>query len=133
MRTIEILDQQLMDATSAKAKASARLRMNHNFHPSLDDKVQRFINCMEPGTQVDIHHHTVDEMLIVLRGRIRAILVDDDKQVIDSCEVAPADGVYAVQLPANVWHTVECLEPDTCVFEIKEGPFVTHQDGGILK
>ena len=52
-----------MDETSAKAKTSPRLRMNYNFHPELSDKVQRFINAMEPGTIVDIHHHQVDEMI----------------------------------------------------------------------
>lgn len=107
--------------------------MNHNFHPSLDDKVQRFINCMEPGTKVEIHHHPVDEMLIVIRGAIKAILVDDDKNVIDEKVIRPADGVYGVQLPKNVWHTIESLEPDTCVFEVKEGLFVSHEDGGILE
>lgn len=24
-------------------------------------------------------------------------------------------------------------EPDTCVFEVKEGPFVSHKEGGILE
>lgn len=133
MRTLELLDKELVDATSAKAKESPKLRMNYNFHPSLDDKVQRFINCMEVGTQVEIHHHPVDEMLIVIRGRIRAILMDDGKNIIDSKEIAPADGVYGVQLPANVWHTIECLEPNTCMFEVKEGPFVSHAEGGILE
>ena len=88
---------------------------------------------MEPETKVEIHHHPVDEMLIVIRGAIKAILVDDDKNVIDEKIICPAGGVYGVQLPKNVWHTVECLEPDTCLFEIKEGPYVTHQDGGILE
>ena len=133
MNRLQLLDQQIIDATSAKAKESPRFRMNYNFHPTLDDKVQRFINCMEPETKVEIHHHPVDEMLIVIRGAIKAILVDDDKNVIDEKIIRPADGVYGVQLPKNVWHTVECLEPDTCLFEIKEGPYVTHQDGGILE
>ena len=107
--------------------------MNFNFHQSLDDKVQRLINCMEPGTKVEIHHHPVDEMLIVIRGAIKAILVDDDKNIIDAKVIRPADGVYGVQLLKNVWHTIECLEPDTCVFEVKEGPFVSHKEGGILE
>ena len=130
---LQILDKQLIDETSQKAKESPRLRMNYNFHPELSDKVQRFINCMELGTQVEIHHHPVDEMLVVIRGAIKAILMDDDKNIIDAKVIRPADGVYGVQLPKNVWHTIECLEPDTCVFEVKEGPFVSHQDGGILK
>lgn len=107
--------------------------MNYNFHPSLDDKVQRFINCMEPCTQVEIHHHPVDKMLVVIRGCIRAILVDDEKNVIDSKDIVPADSVYGVQLPKNVWHTIACLDLDTCIFEVKEGPFVSHAEGGILK
>ena len=41
--------------------------------------------------------------------------------------------MYGVQLPKNVWHTIESLEPDTCAFEVKEGPFVSHEDGGILE
>ena len=130
---LQILDNTLIDSTSAKAKGSPRLRMNHNFHPSLDDKVQRFINCMEPGTKVEIHHHPVDEMLIVIRGAIKAILVDDDKNIIDAKVIRPEDGVFGVQLPKSVWHTIECLDPDTCVFEVKEGPFVSHKDGGILE
>lgn len=73
------------------------------------------------------------QMLIVIRGAIKAILVDDDKNVIDEKVIRPADGVYGVQLPKNVWHTIECLEPNTCVFEVKEGPFVSHKDGGVLE
>ena len=129
---LQLLDKQLIGSTSAKAKTSPRLRMNYNFHPSLDDKVQRFINCMEPGTQVEIHHHPVDEMLFVIRGAVKAILVDDDKTVIDEKVILPEDSVYGVQLPKNVWHKIECLEPDTCVFEVKEGSFVSHKDGGVL-
>ena len=132
-RKLQILDTALMDETSAKAKTSPRLRMNYNFHPELSDKVQRFINAMEPGTVVDIHHHKVDEMIIVLRGSVKALLYDDDHNVIDECILSPDNGVYGVQMPANVWHTVECLEPNTVLFELKEGPFLTHEQSGILK
>ena len=102
MRKLQILNKSLMDETSAKAKTSPRLRMNYNFHPELSDKVQRFINAMEPGTIVDIHHHQVDEMIIVLRGSVKVLLYDDDKNVIDECVLNPATGVYGVQLPASV-------------------------------
>ena len=33
-----IIDSQLLDSLSAQAKASPRLRMNYNFHQSLDEK-----------------------------------------------------------------------------------------------
>ena len=43
-------------------------------------------------------------MLIVIRGAIKAILVDDDKNVIDEKVIRPADGIYGVQLPKNIWY-----------------------------
>lgn len=35
-----LIDKQLIDSTSARTKESLRLRMNYNFHFTLDDKVQ---------------------------------------------------------------------------------------------
>ena len=113
---LQLLDKTIIDATSARAKESPRLRMNYNFHPSLDDKVQRFINCMEPGTQVGIHHHPVDETLIVIRGAVKAILVDDDKNVIDAKVIQSAEECMECSCPRtfgtrlNVWSlTLACL------------------------
>lgn len=122
-----------MDTLCQKAEKSPRLRMNHNFHPTLDDKVQRFLNAMEPGTVIDIHHHKVDEMLILLQGSVKVLLYNDDKEIIDEAILSANTENYGVQMPANVWHTVECLEPHTVLFEVKEGPFIKHEDSGILK
>ena len=45
----------------------AALRVNYNFHQSLEDKCHRFLNAVEPGTVVDIHRHpTKDETFCVL-------------------------------------------------------------------
>ena len=30
------------------------------------------------------------------------------------------------------WHNIESLEPDSVIFECKEGPFVPHEIDGIL-
>lgn len=81
--------------------------MSYTLHPpSLDDKMQRFIYCMEPvdstsSPAVKIEIHPVDEMLIVIRGAIMPILDNDNKNVIDEKVIRPADGVYGVQLPKN--------------------------------
>ena len=39
-----IIDKKLLDEVSAKAKVSERLRMNYNFHETLDAKAQRLLN-----------------------------------------------------------------------------------------
>ena len=50
---MKLIDKQLLDKVSAQAKVSERLRMNYNFHQSLEDKCHRFLNAVEPGTMVD--------------------------------------------------------------------------------
>lgn len=50
---MKIIDGKLLDEVSAQAKESSRLRMNNNFHQSLDDKCHRFLNAVEPGTKVE--------------------------------------------------------------------------------
>ena len=64
-----IIDKDLLDKVSEQAKVSPRLRMNYNFHQSLDDKCHRFLNAVEPGTEVPIHKHpTKDETFVILRA-----------------------------------------------------------------
>ena len=43
------------------------------------------------------------------------------------------DGRYGVNIPKGVWHTIEALEPNSVIFECKEGPFVPHEQDGILE
>ena len=129
---MKIIDDNLVDALAQEAKKSPRLRMNYNFHQSLEDKCHRFLNALEPGTQVPVHHHpTKDETFVILKGRVRVSTYDDRGEVIASCILSHEDGVYGVDIPKNVWHGIECLEPSV-LLECKEGPFVEHEADGIL-
>ena len=122
MGTMVIIDKKLLDEVSSQAKSSPHLRMNYNFHQSLDDKCHRFLNAIEPGSVVPIHHHpTKDEAFILLRGKVRVTIV-----------LNPSEGKYGVNIGKNVWHIVEALEPSV-LFEVKEGPFVPHEEEGILE
>jgi len=74
-----INDEHLLNTVSMQAKKSSRLRMNYNFHESLEDKCHRMLNAVEPGTQVPIHRHpTKDESFVVLRGKVRVTTYEDD-------------------------------------------------------
>ena len=67
-----VITQAILDELTEKAKASERLRMNYNFHESLEDKCHRMLNAVEPGTVVPIHRHpTKDESFVILRGKVR--------------------------------------------------------------
>ena len=130
---MKLIDKQLIDEVSRQAKQSDRLRMNHNFHQSLDDKCHRFLNAVEPGTKVEIHRHpTKDESFVLLRGKVRVNTYNDDGTVLESVVLSPEDGLYGVDIPKNVWHNVESLEYGSVFFECKEGPFVEHEVEGIL-
>lgn len=128
-----IIDKDLLDKVSEQAKASPRLRMNYNFHLSLDEKCHRFLNAVEPGTEVPIHKHpTKDETFVILRGRVKVTTHSDDGSIIDCVVLSPEDGQYGVNIPKGVWHTLESLESGSVIFECKEGPFVEHEVDGIL-
>ena len=129
-----IIDKLLLDNVTAQAKASPRLRMNYNFHQSLDEKCHRFLNAVEPGTEVPIHKHpTKDETFVILRGKVRVTTHRDDGSIIEDVVLCPEEGRYGVNIPKGVWHTIEAMEPDSVIFECKEGPFVEHEVDGILE
>ena len=68
-----------MGVVSALLKVSDRMRMNYNFHQSLEDKCHRMLNAVEPGTVVPIHRHpTKDESFVILRGKVRVTIHKDD-------------------------------------------------------
>ena len=131
---MKLIDKQLLDNVSRQAQKSDRLRMNYNFHQSLDDKCHRFLNAVEPWTKVEIHRHpTKDESFVLLRGRVRVNTYNDDGTVIESVVLCPEEGLYGVDIPKDVWHNVESLESGSVFFECKEGPFVPYDAEGILR
>lgn len=129
-----IIDENLLDEVSEQAESSPRLRMNFNFHQSLDDKCHRFLNAVEPGTVVPIHRHpTKDESFVLLRGKVRVTTHNDDGSIKESIVLNPGEGLYGVDIPKGVWHKLESLESGSVFFECKEGPFVPHEIDGILE
>ena len=130
---MKIIDTTLLDKVSAEAKASPRLRMNYNFHQSLEDKCHRFMNAVEPGTEVPIHKHpTKDETFVILRGKVRVTTHSDDGSIIEDIVLCSEESRYGVNIPKGIWHTIEAMEPGSVIFECKEGPFIPHEQDGIL-
>ncbi len=123
MKDIKIIDRNLISQVVEEAKHSPRLRMNYNFHNSLEDKCQRLLNALEPGTILPIHKHDVDEMWIVLTGKLRLNIHDDNQNIMDSYILTPKEGKYGVNIPADTWHSLETMESGTVIVEVKEGPY----------
>ena len=131
---MQLIDNDLLNEVSRMAAESQRLRMNYNFHESLDSKAQRLLNALEPGTIVPIHRHQATaETYILLRGRLKVIFYNDDKSIIDEAEIDPAKGVYGIHIPKGQWHTIEVLEHGSVIFEVKDGPYAPLDSDNILK
>ena len=119
-----LIDKQLLDEVSTRAKASERLRMNYNLHEAMDSKAQRLFNALEPGTILPIHRHQhTSETYILVRGRIDVMFYNDEGVEVERFALNPHDGNYGVHIPQGQWHTLEVLESDTVIFEVKDGPY----------
>lgn len=121
---MKLIDKNLLDKVTAEAKANARLRMNYNFHETLDAPAQRLLNALEPGTLLPIHRHRhTAETYVLLRGRLNILFYNEQKQITERYELDPQKGVYGVNIPRGQWHTIEVLCSGTVIFEVKDGPY----------
>lgn len=130
---MEVIDKSLLDEVSMQAKESPRLRMNYNFHETLDAPAQRLLNALEPGTMLPIHRHQhTAETYLLVRGKIRVMFYDDNGNEVESVLLDPLQKIYGVNISAGQWHTLEVLETRTVIFEVKDGPYCPIQEIDVL-
>lgn len=130
---MKIIDDIVLDELTQSAKQNPRLRINMNLHNSLEDKVQRLLNALEPGTDLPIHRHLhSDETYILIRGSLKVLIYNDLKNLVQEFELSNPAGRYGVNIPIGTWHTIEVLESGTVIFEIKEGPYTPLSPDDIL-
>lgn len=121
---MKLISEELLDSVSHEARESSRLRMNYNFHESLDAPIHRLLNALEPGTYLPPHRHTdKEETYVVLRGSLLTFFYDDLGNVMEKVNLNLSAGVYGVEIPSGTWHSIIALEPGTVIFEIKSGPY----------
>ena len=122
-----------MDELTAQAKASPRLRMNRDLRNSAADQSQRMLNALEPGTPLPIHRHMKSsETVVCLRGHLREIYYNDNREVTEVIDLAPGSACVALNIPHGQWHSVEVLESGTVILECKDGAYEPLQDCDIL-
>ena len=128
---MKILDQNLLDQLCTQAASRDRKRINHNFHDSENDIVQRMCNALQLGTYVQPHRHlspAKPEFFLVLQGRAYILLFDDHGKVLERVELDAHGPVRAAEIPQGAWHTIGALSGDTVVFEVKPGPYLPTSD-----
>ncbi len=127
------VDENLILAKAACARVNERGREIHIFHTGDEDPLQRMLNAMQPGSYVRPHRHLdtgKSEAVVLLRGSIGFVPFHDDGSIDEERMVllSRETGVLAFDCRPHVWHTFFALEPDTVVFEAKNGPFSASTD-----
>lgn len=64
-----------------------------------------------------------EEIYLILRGSLLAILFDEAGSVVEKVTLNPLKGVYGMEIPPCMWHCIVVLEPNTVIYEIKQGPY----------
>ena len=117
-----IVDNEILDELTAKAKASERLRANFDLRNSADDQSQRMLNALEPGTVMPIHRHKgTSETCVCIRGHFEEYFYDEQGNLTDTIDMVP--GGVVLNIEKGQWHSLRCLESGTVLLEAKDGPY----------
>lgn len=128
-----VIDSNLLDITTNQAKSNPRLRQSFDMRNSDEDKSQRMLNALEPGTIMPIHRHrNSSETMIVIRGRLKEYFYDEQGNVTGEWDCAPDSDCIGINIPAGQWHNLECLESGTVLFEAKDGAWAPLEEIDIM-
>jgi cupin fold WbuC family metalloprotein len=128
-----IITKEILDNLSEQAKANPRLRQAMDLRNSPEDGSQRMLNALEPGTVIPIHRHQESsETVTIIRGAICEHIYDNNGNNIESITLRYGDTIPILVVPKGTWHNLECLEPDTIIFECKDGRYQPTQEQDIL-
>ena len=119
-----VIDNKILDDLSAQAKANPRLRQAMDLRNSPEDLSQRMLNALEPGIVMPIHRHMASsETVSLLRGKIRWHFYDDAGKETESVVLDANSDVRMINVGRNRWHSLECLESGSVLFESKDGKY----------
>lgn len=122
------IDSKLLNHLTAQAEESPRLRQNYDLRNSENDKSQRMLNAIEPGTDMPIHRHpNTSTTVIIIRGRMRQNFYDDEGKLTESVTLDANGEIRAVQIEKGRWHNLESLEHGTVLFESKDGVWEAYE------
>lgn len=128
------LDKKLLDKLSKEASVNPRLRVSYDLRNSDKDKSQRMLNALHPGTVLPIHRHrSTTETLVVIRGAILHKFYNDNGELLESFVLKAGGDSFAIQIPAGQFHSLECYEEGTVIFEAKDGIYEPIQQEDIMR
>ena len=128
-----IIDKQILDELSARAKANPRLRQSLDLRNLPDDLSQRMLNALQPGTIMPIHrHHASSETVVILRGKIRWVFYDDNGVETERVTLDANGDLRMLNVERDRWHSLVCLEEGSVLYESKDGAYHPLEEDEIM-
>ena len=128
-----VVDKQILDNLSEQAKANPRLRQAMDLRNNPEDLSQRMLNALEPGTVLPIHrHHASSETVVILRGKIRWVFYDDYGKETERVTLDANGESRMLNVEKDRWHSLECLESGSVLYESKDGPYHPLEEDEIM-
>ena len=125
------INHHLVKELQEQAGQSERKRKILNFHKKAADPLQRMVNCLNPGSYVPPHNHQHPEkreVFILITGRLLYLEFDDDGEIINKAILDRNKSQWGVEITPGSYHTIIALEENTCVYELKDGPYDPETD-----
>ncbi len=135
---VKILSRSLLATLCEEAQNSDRKRKNYNFHDH-SERVQRFLNVLQPGTYVRPHQHVRPEgvngfeFFLVLQGSIGMVMLDGDGTLLRAEKLDATGEQRGIEIAEGMYHTLVVLEPNSVILELKEGPYQPATDKDFLQ
>lgn len=126
-------DNSFFEDLSKKAKESPRLRVNFDLRNSPEDGSQRMLNALEPGTVLPIHRHRKSsEIMVVIKGSVKETFYNESGEMTSTWTLKSGENSI-IEIPVGQWHSLECLESGTIIYESKDGKYEPTSSEDILK
>ena len=128
---LALITDELVASAVAYSRTSPRRRVILPFHERASDPLHRMLNAVQPDSYVRPHRHLdppKSEAWILLRGALVFFTFEDDGRVRECVRLAAGSARFGVDLAPGVYHTFVALEPDTVIYEVKNGPYAQATD-----
>lgn len=119
-----ILTPELMTAGKRASRASPRRRIMQPVQRSQEARVQRLLNFVQPETYVRPHCHPLPhatESMCLIEGSLDVLIFDETGIEIGRYALSRCNPI--IDLEPGTWHGMIVREPDTVIFEVKQGPY----------
>ena len=117
-----IIDELVLNRLTEQAKYNSRMRSNMDLRNSPEDKSQRMLNAIEPGTVMPVHRHRfTSETCVCIRGHFEEYFYDKQGNLTETVDMVP--GGIVLNIEKGQWHSLKSLESGTVLLEAKDGPY----------